>query len=501
MVRSACNLFRVAIACAAAAVAFNVSAQTPGSLDTSFGGTGSVVTPVSPSTGDDRASSMVVQPDGKIVVGGGCENDFCMVRYLPNGSLDSTFGSGGKVTQSLLGRDAAYALALQPDDKLVLVGACRLPASLDGQMCAARFTAAGALDTTFGAGVGWVSVNFTGVGDIARAVALQSDGRIVMAGGCGGLGNSTGEDFCLARLNASGLTDTTFGTAGKIVNTFGGGNVAQGAFAVVVETNRFIVVAGYCRVGSYDSFCVARYVANGSMLDNTFGSGTGVVTTQVAANVNTRAYGLAYQPDGKILVSGECGSVPCAVRYLSTGVLDASFAGGGIAGGSASFQSGGGGALALSFDGSFIVAGWSNPAAGINNRNVRRYAADAEGSGAGFTQVPIGFASSNPLGWRAVALQRDGKILVASSTFGAAGDDFVIARYHGFPSAARNCSMDVDGDGRVIATIDGLILTRAMLGFASSAAINGITFAPHAVRTTWSDIRDYLVSQCGMSIQ
>ncbi|MEO7255493.1 MAG: hypothetical protein ABIZ64_14805, partial [Casimicrobium sp.] len=325
MVRSACNLFRVAIACAAAAVAFNVSAQTPGSLDTSFGGTGSVVTPVSPSTGDDRASSMVVQPDGKIVVGGGCENDFCMVRYLPNGSLDSTFGSGGKVTQSLLGNDSANAMALQPDDKLVLVGACRLPNSTDGRMCAARFTATGALDTTFGAGVGWVTVNVTGGGDSARAVALQSDGRIVMAGACAELFGGTGSDFCLARLNASGLIDTTFGTAGIIVNTFGGGNVAQGAFAVVVEANRFIVVAGYCQVGSYDSFCVARYVANGSMLDNTFGGGTGVVTTQVAASVNTRAYGLAYQPDGKILVSGECGSVPCAVRYLSTGVLDASF--------------------------------------------------------------------------------------------------------------------------------------------------------------------------------
>ncbi|MEO7256120.1 MAG: hypothetical protein ABIZ64_17990, partial [Casimicrobium sp.] len=219
-------------------------------------------------------------------------------------------------------------------------------------------------------------------------------------------------------------------------------------------------------------------------------------------SVNTRAYGLAYQPDGKILVSGECGSVPCAVRYLSTGVLDASFAGGGIAGGSASVQSGGGGALALSFDGSFIVAGWSNPAPGITSRNVRRFAADAGGSGVGFTQVPIGFASSNPLGWSAVALQRDGKILVASSTFGAAaGNDFVVARYHGFPSAARNCSMDVDGDGRVIATIDGLLLTRAMLGFTGVALINGITFAAHASRTTERDIREYLVGQCGMSIQ
>ena len=192
MVRSTCSLFRVAIACAAAAVAFNVSAQTPGTLDTSFGATGFVTTPVSASTGDDRARAMVVQPDGKIVVGGGCENDFCLVRYLPNGSLDGTFGIGGKITQSLLGRGIVYVLALQPNDKLVMVGACRLPANVYGQMCAARFTATGALDPTFGAGVGWVIVNFTGVGAIARAVALQSDGCIVMADGCSGIGSSTG---------------------------------------------------------------------------------------------------------------------------------------------------------------------------------------------------------------------------------------------------------------------------------------------------------------------
>ncbi len=501
MVRAACNLFRVAIACVAAAVAVHVSAQTPGSLDTSFGGSGFVTTPVSAGAGDDRARSMVLQPDGKIVVGGGCENDFCMVRYLPNGSLDSTFGTGGKVIQSLLGRDTAYAIALQPDDKLVMVGACRLPASLDGEMCAARFTTAGALDTTFGAGVGWVTVNVTGVGDSARAVALQSDGRIVMAGVCGGFGSSTGLDFCLARLNASGLIDTTFGTAGKILNTFGGGNVAQGAFAVVIQTNRFIVVAGYCRVGTYDLFCVARYNANGSMLDNTFGSGTGVVTTQLYGGGHSRAYSVAYQPNGKILVVGECGSTPCFARYLGTGDLDPSFSGDGGGGG---LDVGLGGALALRFDGSFIFAGWANPVAGINNRTVRRRASDGAGLVGNFTQVPLSpYVGSEAQGWSAIAVQPDGKVLLTSSTPGQTSveGDFLVARFHGFPSEVRNCSMDVDGDGRVIATIDGLIVTRAMIGFTGIALINGVTFAPHASRTTEKDIREYLVGQCGMSMQ
>ena len=136
----------------------------------------------------------------------------------------------------------------------------------------------------------------------------------------------------------------TFGTNGKISNTFEAGDVPQDAFAVVVQPNRFIVVAGYCRVGVYNTFCDVRYVGNRSLLDATFGGGKGFVTTQVAAGVNTRAYGLAHQPTGKILVTCKCGSVPCAVRYLRTGVLDISFSCDGIAGSSASVQPGGAGA-------------------------------------------------------------------------------------------------------------------------------------------------------------
>ena len=135
---------------------------------------------------------------------------------------------------------------------------------------------------------------------------------------------------------------------------------------------------------------------------------------------------------------------------------------------------------------------------------MRRYAADGEATAGTFTQVPLSpSVNSEPQGWSAIAVQADGKILLTSSTPGQTSTegDFLVARYHGFPSEVRNCSMDVDGDGKVIATTDGLLLTRAMLGFTGSALINGVTFAPHALRKTGADIRDYLISQCGMSIQ
>ena len=161
-------------------------------------------------------------------------------------------------------------------------------------------------------------------------------------------------------------------------------------------------------------------------------------------------------------------------------------------------------ALALSFNGSFIVAGWTNPVAGITSRNVGRYAAVGEATADSFAQRPLGpYVGSEPQRWSAIAVQRDGKNLLTSSTpcQTSADGDFLVARFHGFPSEVRNCSMDVDGDGKVIATPDGLILTRAMIGVTGSALINGVTFEPHALRTTGADIRDYLVSQCGMSIQ
>ena len=98
MFGSVCNLICFTlrgVAAVAALATFSASAQTPGALDTSFGGTGSVVTAVSASAGDDRARSMVIQPDGKIVVGGACDSDFCLVRYLPNGTLDGTWTAAG----------------------------------------------------------------------------------------------------------------------------------------------------------------------------------------------------------------------------------------------------------------------------------------------------------------------------------------------------------------------------------------------------------------------
>ncbi len=412
----------------------------PGNLDTTFGsGTGKIITAIG--SGEDTARALAVQPDGKIVVAGSCsnrsDNDFCLARYDANGVLDATFGSTGKVITAIgASDDYADALAIQPDGKIVVAGYCSISGNND--FCLARYLASGALDSSFGT-TGKV---ITAIGpdyDNASAIALQPDGKIVVAGYCF---NGSNTDFCLARYLASGALDTSFNSTGKVVTTIGA--ATDVASALALQPDGKIVVAGYCFNGSNTDFCLARYLASGT-LDTSFNT-TGTVITAIGAS-DDYATSLALQPDGKIVLAGYCSNGSnndfCIARYLPSGALDTS----------------------LNSTGKVITA-----------------------IGAGND-----YAS-------AIAQQPDGKIVVAGTCSNGSNNDFCVARYEGGPFDARNCSMDIDGDNQTIATKDGLIATRVMLGLTGNTVIGGITFASHATRTTWPAIRDYLVSQCGMSI-
>jgi uncharacterized delta-60 repeat protein len=500
LTRFCCGFLRVVLAALLVCGVGAVRAQTPGALDTSFGGVGYLTTAVSASNGDDRARAVVIQPDNKIVVAGTCANDFCLVRYLPDGSLDTTFGTGGRVIQNIDGIDSARAMTLQPDGKFVVAGVCT--PILTSSMCVARFTTSGALDLSFGTGgSGWVTVDVTSGGDAAFAVALQGDGKIVLAGICAGFASVTQEDFCLTRLTSTGALDSSFGTGGKLTTTFGGAAANQGALAVAIQANGMIVAAGYCQSGALSQFCVARYESSGTQLDGGFNGGAGYLQKIVVSGMNNRAYAIALQPNGKILVGGECGTDLCLARFLASGASDSSFGTNGVVGAGGTALEGNTASLALSADGTFMLAGWSNPGAGDDHRMVSRYAAN----GALLANVPYvpinNYVGGAAQGWSAVALQRDGKVVVASSAqdpSATSTGNFLVARYHGFPSEGRSCSLDIDGDGQVLATTDVLIQARVALGMSGTAVTNGITFASYAPRQTWTDIRTYLVTQCGM---
>ena len=227
---------------------------------------------------------MVLQPDGKIVVAGlaynGADDDFALVRYNVDGSLDTTFGTNGKVATGFgLGQDAAFAVALTPDGKIVTVGYAYNGADYD--FAVARFDPGGSLDTMFDSD-GKVTTDFGSGSDGAWAVAVLGDGRIVAAGEAY---NGVDIDLAIARYNADGTLDAGFDSDGKAAHDFGSGDDA--AIAMDILEDGRMLVAGYADNGADYDFAVARYDADGPELTATvtgLTNGTAYTFTVVSTN-------------------------------------------------------------------------------------------------------------------------------------------------------------------------------------------------------------------------
>jgi uncharacterized delta-60 repeat protein len=277
--------------------------NSDGSLDMGFGSGGTVTTDFG---SDDYANAIALQPDGKIVAVGQSGSHFALARYNPNGSLDTTFGSGGTVTTSVAGNGAASGIALQPDGKLVAAG------ESDAHFALARYKPDGSLDPSFGSG-GEVA---SGIGGNASALVQQPDGKLVLGGF---ENNGTGYQFGLARFDANGSPDTTFGSGGTVMTP-----IEKNAFvrAIALQPDGKILASGYAYYyNAQEAFALARYNPNGSV-DAGFGS-DGTVTTYVGSNDTADA--VALEADGKVVAAGSSsnyGSPPefALVRYLGSTV-------------------------------------------------------------------------------------------------------------------------------------------------------------------------------------
>lgn len=304
-----------------------------GSLDTGFGGgDGIVVTAVSASADKDEARAVVIQPDGKIVVAGvaynGANTDFAVVRYDANGSLDTAFGGGGIVITDFGASDEAFAVAVYPvTGEIVVVGQTASRAVPDFAL--ARYTSGGTLDAAFDTD-GMQTTSFGDGVDAAYSVAIQGDGKIVVAGITDSVsGDGVNNDFALARYDANGVLDATFGVAGKVITAVG--VAEEGAFAVGIQSDGKIVAAGVVFNGANNDFGLARYDIDGT-LDATFGAAStlpGTVVTDMAGG-NDAALALMIQTDNKIVVAGAAFVTNQAndfatARYTADGVLDTTF--------------------------------------------------------------------------------------------------------------------------------------------------------------------------------
>jgi uncharacterized delta-60 repeat protein len=323
--------------------------KADGSLDTAFGGGGRVLLDFGETV--DSPAGVLVQSDGKLVVVGGATKfgeqpfetvtDFVLARLNPDGTPDNTFGTGGKIKTSFDTPFPAYitSAAIQPDGRFVVAGIVRTgndPQFFAGDFFAARFNADGTPDATFGT-QGRASLDISDY-DVAVGVALQADGKIVLAGMSGASLNSIGStlSFALARLKADGTPDATFDGDGRLRTTFYGYDYANG---VAIQADGKIVAAGTASGSGVNfvepDFALARYEANGA-LDPTFGAG-GRVTLDFGSGFDS-AVGVAAAPNGRILAGGytssrdfRLGPAFAAARLNPGGSPDNTFGAGGRA--------------------------------------------------------------------------------------------------------------------------------------------------------------------------
>jgi uncharacterized delta-60 repeat protein len=435
-----------------------VSVQSaPGDLDLSFGNGGTVVTPITDAANlYDEPNSMRVQPDGKIVVCGqiiysddksGYPVSFFLARYNPNGTLDASFGTNGKVVAPIGGSGGGvyvgHNIALQPDGKIIAVG---YSWGVGASFAVFRYNPDGTLDGSFGTGGRVVAV--AGIYGGAYDVAVQPDGKIVVIGGA--LGNGEDMNFAVVRYNPDGSLDDSFGTGGKVITPVSNGDVYDYADAVVLQPDGKIIVVGTIAVigvSPYD-FALVRYNVDGS-LDSGFGTNGKIIHS--VTNGHDLARDVALQPDGKIVVAGGDvlgpGGGAAIVRYNTNGSIDTSFATNGIFTTESGFFVGKG--IAMQPNGKILAFGWgiSGAFAGFAVARLNPDGSPDLGFGVnGRIITPIGTNDSSYA--RAGALQPDGKILAFGLTRMINSDDIALVRYLGDSAAPRPTKFDFDGDAK-----------------------------------------------------
>lgn len=448
--------------------AFGIARFTrEGKLDPSFGTRGMVITNFGLY---GKAFALALQNDGKIVAAGfedpdGSNENFALIRYNRNGSLDLSFGIDGKVSLDIGQNDNVSSIAIQNDGKIVAAGYSS-DINFNYDFVIVRYNPNGSRDNTFG-NQGIVVTDFFGRSDQAESVAIQNDGKIVV----GGLAsNSNGNaQFALARYNPNGSLDNSFDGDGKLITEFDAGR--SSIASIKLEADGRIVAAGVA-----DDFALARYLPDGS-LDNSFDL-DGKLTTDFGGQ--DFALSVEYHENGKIIVIGQAfygvqGSDFALARYNPDGSLDNSFDTDGKLTGyypgqsNSQFR-----AVTLRKNEKILAAGeLLNPLTGNYDFVVAQFDLDGNADPAfgygGHISTDFGY---NDYAY-SIAVQKDGKILVGGTSFNDAGNAHqVLARYlpNGRPdnsfgdngnlvdSFSGNYIMNsiiVQKNGRIVVSVEG----------------------------------------------
>jgi uncharacterized delta-60 repeat protein len=422
---------RLSAVCMALAFCASADAASPGIADTEFGADG--VTTTTLLTGAQQteslggaapegggANAVAVQPDGKIVIAGQTgitgHSAFGAARYLPDGSLDPTFGDGGTVTVEIGTTSMASGMLLDPDGRIVLVGVALFD---DLRFAAVRLLPGGDLDPSFSDD--GVFTHRIGLASLAMALARAPDGKILIGGTAKVREDPTAVNklqklaFAAIRLKDDGTLDTSFGSGGEATVP-----MPSSAYAMTLQPDGNLVLGGSTYVDGKRAFAAARLTPSGG-LDSSFGEG-GIVKVPIGAEAVATA--LAIEPDGGLVLAGQAftnTTVTAAIRLRANGELDPSFGSGGIA---TSFTGRvGPNWMIRQPDGKFLIAGTD----GLSAVRLRSDGALDDSFGTGGVaraRWDAGKAAAN-----ALALQPNGMIVLAGAAFDEAGTArFAVAR-------------------------------------------------------------------------
>ncbi len=359
-------------------------------------------------------NDLLLQPDNKVLAVGVARtsgaDDLLLVRLTATGELDTSFGEDGIVTTTLLNGGELYAGALQPDGKIVVVGSV-----MDGvsyKLLVARYSRFGLLDTSFGGGAGYVASSLSGyLFSYLQDVVIQEDGKIAAAG----YGELPGDaQAVLARYLDDGSPDPDFGASGLVTPEVDDNSAFR---SLALQPDGSLVAAGFSEVMfSSQSFLTARFTSAGD-LDPGYG-GDGIVTTTI--NTRGEAESVVLQPDGKILAGGVSGVGNyyfTLARYLDDGSLDPGFNATGVvtaAFGDASATTDEGNALALEPDGKIVLAGTTGGQAYLA---FVRWNSDGSPDETIGDSGRVNFAYTNAAFGGGVVIQPDGKIVIGGGVY------------------------------------------------------------------------------------
>ena len=440
---------------------------------------------------EDYGYAMAIQPDGKIIATGSSSSSttdysFSLARLNTDGSFDNLFGSGGKVVTSIgLSASEIFAVAIQSDGKIIAAGYSTQDFDLSADFTLARYNADGTLDNSFGIG-GIVVTDLNISEDQIYSIAIQPDGKILAAGPSRDFSNNI-TSFGVVRYNSDGGLDGTFGNSGKVTTSISGSR--DDPYKILITSdNKFIVAGRSIPNGSPNTVAIAKYNLDGS-LDNSFGN-SGIVS----AIDNFGPVTALLQSDGKIVVASSIDDNGTndfgLARFNSDGTIDNNFGNGGIVSTHTSDLLGEILSLTIQSDEKIIAVGHSFEDNFQNAKiTLARYGTDGSLDNSfgdnGITKTSIG---ANDIGYD-IKLYNDKIFIVGSTTDADGGIDMLVSSFNndGFPPS--NCNFQVSIPD-VSALPIGVEPNTVYLGYSPASSITlsaNVSGASGTYTYLWSD--------------